>query len=57
MCVTNVSHTPSSKHNHSLFQGEMSRLFHPYHGDLTAKHAGEVTTAAVTSRVAGRLKQ
>eukprot|EP00752_Nemacystus_decipiens_P005881 g5315.t1 len=38
-------------------QGEVSRLFHPYHGDLTAKHANEVTPEAVNSRVTGRLKQ
>ncbi|CAN0103157.1 unnamed protein product [Ectocarpus fasciculatus] len=38
-------------------QGEVSRLFHPYHGDLTAKRAGDVTTEAVTSRVSRRLKQ
>ncbi|CAM9132815.1 unnamed protein product [Hapterophycus canaliculatus] len=38
-------------------QGEVSRLFHPYHGDLTAKHAGDVTPEAVSSRIASRLKQ
>ncbi|CAM9761278.1 unnamed protein product [Ectocarpus sp. 8 AP-2014] len=41
----------------SKLQGEVSRLFHPYHGDLTAKHAGDVTTEAVSSRVSRRLKQ
>ncbi|CBN75265.1 expressed unknown protein [Ectocarpus siliculosus] len=41
----------------SELQGEVSRLFHPYHGDLTAKHAGDVTTEAVSARVSRRLKQ
>ncbi|CAM9743842.1 unnamed protein product [Sphacelaria rigidula] len=49
--------TPKAKTTGASMQGEVTRLFHPYHGDLAASNVADLTSEAVAEKVSRRLKQ